>query len=118
MNHRGIRRWALLGALASAVLLAPACERSVPKAGTDNEGLVNEAQDNERLPAEQQPATGGSGLEQQQGVDSRIGAPGDIDPRELPQTDQGAEVPPPDQYQNTEPNYRRGEESGESPPSK
>jgi hypothetical protein len=121
MNNRGIRRWALLGALVSAALLAPACERSVPKEGTDNEGVVNEAQDNERLPAPQQPATGGSGLQQQQqqqGADSRIGAPGDSEPRELPQTDQGVEVPPPDQYQNPEPNYRRGEERGEAPPSK
>lgn len=120
MNNRGIRRWALLGALASATLLAPACERSVPKEGTRNEGLVNEAQKNERLPAEQQPATGGSGLQQQQqGADSRIGAPGFSEPGELPRTDQGGEVPPPGQYQNREPNYRKGEEkNGESPPSK
>lgn len=97
MNNRGIRRWALLGALVSAALLAPACERNVPKEGTDNEGLVNEAQKNETLPAEQQPATGGSGLQQQQ-------------------TDQGVEMPPPEQYQNGAPNYSRGEERQEDLP--
>jgi hypothetical protein len=119
MNNRGIRRWALLGALVSAALLAPACERGMPKEGTDNEGLVNEAQKNETLPAEQQPATGGSGLQQQQpqqGADSRIGAPGFSEPRELPRTDQGVEMPPPEQYQNGEPNYSRGEERKEALP--
>jgi hypothetical protein len=113
MTNRGIRRWALLGALVSAALLAPACERSMPKEGTDNEGLVNEGQKNETLPAEEQPATGGSGFQEQQqpqGADSPLGAPGTSDPRELPQTDQGVEMPPPEQYQNGEPNYSRGEE--------
>lgn len=124
MNERGIRRWALLGVLASAALLAPACEREFPQTGSDFEGRANEAQDLESFVDEEQgqPATGGSGLQQQQQqqreVDPRIGAPGDIEPRELPQTDQGFEVPPPDQYQNLEPNYRRGEEGGEAPPSK
>jgi hypothetical protein len=121
MNKRGIRRWALLGALVSGALMAPACERSVPREGTDNEGLVNEGQQNETLPGAQQPATGGSGFEQQQqqqGADTNIGAPGDSDPRELPQTDQGAEIPPADQYDPNQQSFRRGEERGESPPSK
>ncbi len=119
MNDRGIRRWALLGALVSAAVLAPACQRTVPQEGTDNEGVANEGQQNETLPAAEQPATGGSGFEQQQqDTGSSIGAPGDVDPREPPQTDQGVELPPPGQFEQNEHSYRRGEEKGESPPSK
>lgn len=89
MNNRGIRRWALLGALVSSALLAPACEKKMPKEGSDYEGVANEAQKNEQL-----PATGGSGLQGQEPQQS-IGAPGDVDPRELPQTDQGMDEPNP-----------------------
>ncbi len=120
MSNRGIRRWALLGALVSAAVLSPACQRTVPQEGTENEGLANDAQQNETLPDAQQPATGGSGFEQQQpqGDDAKIGAPGYTEPRELPQTDQGVELPPPDQHEQNTHSYRRGEEKGESPPSK
>jgi hypothetical protein len=117
MNDRGIRRWALLGALVSAALLAPACQRTVPETGSDNEGLANEGQQNETLPAAEQPATGGSGFEQQQDTGSSIGAPGDVDPREPPRTDQGVELPPPDQFEQNQHSYRRGEEKRDSPPS-
>ncbi len=119
MNDRRIRRWALLGALVSAAVLAPACQRTVPQEGTDNEGVANEGQQNETLPAAEQPATGGSGFEQQQqDTGSSIGAPGDVDPAEPPRTDQGVELPPPGQFEQNEHSYRRGEEKGESPPSK
>jgi len=99
MNDRGIRRWALLGALVSTALLAPACDRKFPSTGGEYEGVANEAQKNEQLPnpgaqGEQQPATGGAGL---QGQDDQqpIGAPGYSDPRELPQSDQGYSEPMP-----------------------
>lgn len=122
MNDKGIRRWALLGALASAAVLAPACDRKWPEAGTDYEGRANDAQDLESFVNEeqgQQPATGGSGVqqEQQREVDPRIGAPGYSDPRELPQTDQGFELPPPDQYEQGSTTHRAGEGNRESPPS-
>lgn len=81
MNNRSIRRWALLGALTSVALLAPACERKMPKEGSSYEGVVNEAQKNEQLPGTQQPATGGSGLQGQEN-EQPIGAPGDVTPRE------------------------------------
>lgn len=119
MNDRGIRRWSLLGALVSAALLAPACDRKWPQEGTDFEGIANEAQDVESFVDEeqgQQPATGGSGLQQQQGADSRIGAPGYSEPREPPRTDQGFELPPPDQYEQGSTTYRAGEGNRESPP--
>jgi hypothetical protein len=72
MADRNIRRWALLGALVSTALLAPACGKTLPKEGTANEGVVNEAQKNETL------GTGGSGVQTQQ----PIGAPGYSSPRE------------------------------------
>lgn len=121
MSDRGIRRWALLGALVSTALLAPACERQVPKAGSDYEGVVNEGQKNEQLPrpnaqpqGAQQPATGGSGL-QGQGEQQPIGAPGYSAPRELPQTDQGYSEPNP---AKTEPGGadKAGEQEREPPP--
>jgi len=101
MNDKGIRRWALLGALVSTALLTPACDRKLPQTGGEYEGVANEAQKNEQLPNPnaqpqdtQQPATGGAGL---QGQDDQqpIGAPGYSDPRELPQSDQGYSEPMP-----------------------
>ncbi len=108
MTDRHIRRWALLGALVSAALLTPACDRRIPKEGSDYEGVVNEAQKVETRGGGQQgaqpPATGGAGLQQQQqggaqpndvnlfrqqqlalarqGQQQAIGAPGYSSPRE------------------------------------
>jgi hypothetical protein len=80
MNDGHIRWWALLGALASAALLMPACK--FPKEGSDYEGNPNEAQKNELLPNPheqgEQSGTGGSGFQLQQQVNPEgIGAPGD-----------------------------------------
>lgn len=105
MTQRGIRRWALLGALVSTALLAPACGQSFPKAGTDHEGLVNDAPNAEPSGAVQQQGTGGSGFQQQSpgeaplpvtGQGRSIGAPGYSDPRELLSIDhQGRTEPNP-----------------------
>ncbi|MBN1204952.1 MAG: hypothetical protein JXB05_08505 [Myxococcaceae bacterium] len=109
MDDRGIRRWALLGALASAALLTPACEtKELPRArGAGYEGVANDAQDlssfiDERQ--EQQPATGGSGRAQGedpsavmgvQGFQGGIGAPGYSTPREPAPSDQFYSEPAP-----------------------
>lgn len=92
MTERGIRRWALLGALVSTALLAPACGRSIPRAGSENEGVVNEAQKVEPVgAAQEQQATGGSGFQSQEqqaapmfwaGEEQPIGAPGYSTPHE------------------------------------
>jgi hypothetical protein len=85
MADRNIRRWVLLGALISTALLTPACDRKIPKEGSNYEGDVNEAQKVEPT------GTGGSGLEQQQGAaqprqgqQQAIGAPGYSSPNESP----------------------------------
>jgi hypothetical protein len=115
MNDRGIRRWALLGALAAAALLTPACDRQWPREGSEYEGIVNEAQKNERSPsplpepqASQEQGTGGSGF-LQDGTPADIGAPGYSAPREsLPS---GPSQPPEDTSKNIGGGYyRRGEE--------
>ncbi|WP_224244665.1 hypothetical protein [Hyalangium gracile] len=109
MSERRIRRWALLAALVSTALLAPACERSLPEAGTENEGLANEAQKLEPSDAARQEATGGSGFQQpeegaaprpEQGQQRGIGAPGYSDSREQPRTDQGYDEPNPELYES------------------
>jgi hypothetical protein len=104
MSNRGIRRWALLGALASGALLA-ACEKqnpppreldTWPKTGVnEREGRVNDAQDIDTFGPEQ-PARGGSGFEQEPPPPSQQrqepgvqGAPGSTTPRE---DGRGAEV--------------------------
>ncbi|HYH96862.1 hypothetical protein [Hyalangium sp.] len=116
MNDRGIRRWTLLGALAAAALLTPACDRQWPREGSEYEGLVNEGQKNERSPspiadpqAPQELGTGGSGF-LQDGTSADIGAPGYSTPREslLPE---GSSQPPEDTSKNIGGGYyRRGEE--------
>jgi hypothetical protein len=78
MNKSGLRRWACLGALASAVVVGAACKgressipeqgkegRGMPEAGREFEGRANDAQDVESFG--QQPATGGSGQQQPDG---------------------------------------------------
>jgi hypothetical protein len=91
MSNTGIRRWALLGGLAAGALLA-ACESknpppreldTWPKTGIEaREGRANQGQTLESFgdaqQEEPQPATGGSGIQQQPGQ----GAPGVTTPRE------------------------------------
>ncbi len=108
MSNRGIRRWALLGALASGALLSACEDRNQasreldtwPKTGVEQrEGNVNQGQPLESFgdpQPEQQPATGGSG-QAQPGLGSQgnaqsegqpqqnenfQGAPGQSNPRE------------------------------------
>ncbi|MDC0713081.1 hypothetical protein POL68_31755 [Stigmatella sp. ncwal1] len=101
MNGNGIRRWFLLGALASAAALTPACEqKGIPKEGSDYEGVANEGQGPETVG--ESPATGGSGASEPspssirpatpdkasgaQGNPGGIGAPGYSTPREGTET--------------------------------
>jgi hypothetical protein len=107
MDNRGIRRWALLGALVSAALLTPACDtKERPQAaGGRYEGVANDAQDlSSFVDEQQQPATGGSGQAQgedpstfmgSQGRQDGIGAPGYASPRELTPSDQFYSEPAP-----------------------
>ena len=104
MTDGHIRRWALLGALVSTALLTPACDRKIPKEGSNYEGIVNEAQNVETpgggqqdgQPPRLEPGIGGSGAQQEQGSAQQndanlngqqqaIGAPGYSSPRENPQ---------------------------------
>jgi len=95
MSNGRIRRWALLGALVSGALVA-ACDRkdagsreldTWPKTGVnEREGVANDAQNVDSFGTEQpasesanQPASGGSGFQQEQDVQ---GAPGTTTPRE------------------------------------
>ncbi|SEL25005.1 hypothetical protein SAMN05444354_10519 [Stigmatella aurantiaca] len=93
MNGKGIRKWGLLGALAAAAALAPACnENGRIKEGTDNEGVANTSQPLDTF--QDKSATGGSGAADEtapaapheatgaQGNQSGIGAPGFSSPRE------------------------------------
>lgn len=104
MSNRGIRRWAVLGALVSGALLTACEQRSAgpneldtwPKTGVnEREGIVNDAQNVDSFGAEQ-PATGGAGFEQDQPLPAQNrqepgvqGAPGYTAPRE---DGRGAEV--------------------------
>lgn len=98
MSNRGIRRWALLGALVSGALVAGCTEHnkgpseldSPPRTGiNEREGIVNDAQDVDSFGPEE-PATGGGGFEQQPPPQSQnredrgtiYGAPGYTSPRE------------------------------------
>jgi hypothetical protein len=111
MTDGHIRRWALLGALVSTALLTAACDRKMPKEGSNYEGVANEAQNVETPGSGQQdgqpprlePGIGGSGEQQQQDAaqvndanlngqkqaaqpqQQAIGAPGYSSPRENPQ---------------------------------
>jgi hypothetical protein len=102
MSNGAIRRWALLGALASGALLTGACERqnpppreldTWPKTGVEErEGKVNQGQPIESFgeeQQEQQPSTGGSGSQQHPSQSEPLGAPGYTTPRE---DGDGAEV--------------------------
>jgi hypothetical protein len=104
MTDGHIRRWALLGALVSTALLTAACDRKIPKEGSNYEGVVNEAQNVETpgrgqqdgQPPRLEPGIGGSGEQQQQDAAQAndanlngqplqgIGAPGYSSPREDP----------------------------------
>ena len=105
MSNRGIRRWALLGALVSGALMAGCTEHnkapgeldSPPKTGVNaREGIVNDAQNLDSFGPEE-PATGGAGFEQDPPPQSQnredkgtiYGAPGYTSPRE---DGRGAEV--------------------------
>ncbi len=64
MGHKGWKRWTLLGALASAVVLGAACtenKNDTPSTGEQFEGTPNESQDLDSFG--QQPGTGGSGAQ-------------------------------------------------------
>jgi hypothetical protein len=93
MNGKGIRKWGLLGALAAAAALAPACnDKGQIKEGTDNEGVANTSQPLDSF--QDQSATGGAGAagvtaptppneaSGAQGNPGGIGAPGFSSPRE------------------------------------
>lgn len=95
MSNGAIRRWALLGALASGALMTSACERqnpppqeldTWPKTGVEQrEGRVNQGQPLESFGderQEQQPATGGSGSQQQPSQGAPQGGSGSTTPRE------------------------------------
>ncbi|HEX8704461.1 MAG TPA: hypothetical protein VF815_36860 [Myxococcaceae bacterium] len=104
MSNRGIRRWALLGALVSGALVTGCEQKNVgpneldtwPKTGiNEREGVVNDAQNVDSFGPEQ-PATGGAGFEQEPPQPSQNrqepgvqGAPGYTSPRE---DGRGAEV--------------------------
>lgn len=77
MSQKGLRRWAWLGALVSAMVLGSACgkretvdeqsSRTVPREGTRYEGLVNTGQSVESFGQEpRQQGTGGGGQQGQQ----------------------------------------------------
>jgi len=106
MSNKGIRRWALLGALVSGGLMGacwdankgPSELDSPPKTGVnEREGIVNDAQNLDSFGAAEEPATGGAGFEQQPPPQSQNredkgsiqGAPGYTSPRE---DGRGAEV--------------------------
>lgn len=99
MKNRAIQRGALVGALVSAALLAGACEREWPEAGSDYEGRPNEAQELESFvepdTAVEPPGVGGAG--------QAPSGPGDQDGLGDPDFMPGDERPPPERGESGEP---------------